>query len=295
MTGTTRVAVATSALGLAHDSDLPVLLEALRARGLEAEAADWNEPDRDWSRYSAVTIRSTWDYALRRPSFLAWAEAVEAATLLDNPADVVRWNTDKRYLHDLADRGVPVVPTRFAAPGEDVPLPEEGHFVVKPSVSAGAQDTARYAPHQRGLAAAHAAALHASGRTVMVQPYLSRIEEGERALVFLGGVFSHAIRKGPVLTETGLDNTRTPHPGLAPHQPTAPERELARAALAAVPADRPLLYARVDIATADDGRPVVMELELVEPDLFLGHSADGAARLAGLIRDRAASAARPRA
>ncbi|KOU20566.1 hypothetical protein ADK52_25995 [Streptomyces sp. WM6372] len=288
MTGTTRVALATSAPGLAWDSDLPLMLEALRARGVDAVAAAWNDPDFDWSRCAAVVIRSTWDYAARRAEFLAWADAVQGATRLDNPAALVRWNTDKRYLGELAGRGVPVVPTRFIAPGEALVLPGDGQFVVKPTVSAGARDTARYAEHHHEAAAGHVAALHAAGSTAMVQPYLTRIDEGERALVFLGGSFSHAIRKGPVLTDVGgVDNDRVPHPDLVPHRPSAAELALAEAALAAAQGARALLYARVDIATADDGAPVVMELELVEPNLFLGHGEHGLRRFTDLVHERA--------
>ncbi|MFD5512779.1 hypothetical protein ACFWIB_34185 [Streptomyces sp. NPDC127051] len=288
MAVTTRVALATSEPGLAWDSDLPLVLDALRARGVDAVAAAWDAPDFDWSGCAAVVVRSTWDYAVRWPEYLAWVDAVQGATRLDNPAALVRWNTDKRYLGELAGRGVPVVPTRFIAPGEAVVLPGEGQFVVKPTVSAGARDTGRYAQHHHEAAAGHVAALRAAGSTAMVQPYLARIDEGERALVFLGGAFSHAMRKGPVLTDLGgIDNDRVPHPDLVLHRPSAAELALAEAALAAAPGARALLYARVDIATADDGTPVLMELELVEPNLFLGHSEDGLRRFTDLVQERA--------
>ncbi|MEC4015416.1 ATP-grasp domain-containing protein [Streptomyces sp. H27-D2] len=288
MSDTTRVALATSTMGLALDEDLPPMVEALRARGVDAVAVAWDADDFDWSRCAAVVIRSTWGYADRWPEFLAWADAVEAATRFDNPAGVVRWNTDKRYLRELADHGVPVVPTRFVGPRENLVLPERGHFVVKPAVSAGARDSARYAEHHHDLAARHIAALHAAGSTAMVQPYLSRIAEGERALVFLGGVFSHAIRKGPVLTDVGVvDNDRVAHPDQVPHQPSAAELELAAAALAAVPGQDTLLYARIDIALGDDGSPLVMELELVEPNLFMDHSPTGLRRFTDLVHARA--------
>ncbi|GCD96585.1 ATP-grasp domain-containing protein [Embleya hyalina] len=283
-----RVAAATSALGLRLDADLPPLVAALRSRGVDAEAVSWDRADVDWSTYDAVVIRSTWGYCERPASYLAWVDAVEAVTRLDNPAAPVRWDTDKRYLRELCARGVPVVPTRFVAPGERATLPERGHFVIKPAVSSGARDSARYAPEHHDAAARHIAALHAGGETAMVQPYLSRIDEGERALVFLGGMFSHAMRKGPVLTEVGvLDNDRHPHPGLARHTPTTAELDLAAAALSVVPGACPLLYARVDVALADDGSPVLMELELVEPNLFLADNPAALHHLAELIRTRA--------
>ncbi|MER7466149.1 hypothetical protein [Streptomyces sp. NPDC097981] len=290
MTVTPRVALATSAMGLAWDADLPPMIEALRARGVDAVAAAWDAAGFDWSQCDAVVIRSTWEYAGRWPEYLAWADGVQGVTRLDNPAGIVRWNTDKRYLGELAGRGVPVVPTRFIAPGEAVVLPGHGQFVVKPTVSAGARDTARYAEQHHDLAAGHIAALHAAGSTAMVQPYLSRIDEGERALVFLGGDFSHAMRKGPVLTDVGVvDNDRVPHPDLVPHRPSAAELALAEAALGAVPGSDALLYARIDIASADDGSPVVMEVELVEPNLFTGHSEHGLRRFTDLVHERAAA------
>ncbi|WP_439680226.1 ATP-grasp domain-containing protein [Embleya sp. MST-111070] len=282
-----RVAPATSAPGLRLDADLPPLVAALRSHGVDAEAVSWDRADVDWSAYDAVVIRSTWGYCERPACYLAWVDAVEAVTRLDNPAAPVCWNTDKRYLRELAARGVPVVPTRFVAPGEQAILSEHGHFVIKPAVSSGARDSARYTPEHHDAAGRHIAALHAGGETAMVQPYLSRIDEGERALVFLGGTFGHAMRKGPVLTEVGvLDNDRHPHPGLAPYTPTAAELDLAVAALSVVPVAHPLLYARVDVALADDGSPVVMELELVEPNLFLADNPAALHRLAELIRAR---------
>ncbi|MER7046543.1 ATP-grasp domain-containing protein [Streptomyces jumonjinensis] len=288
MPSTPRVALATSAIGLELDADLPPMVAALRERGLDAVAVAWDAEGFDWSRCAAVVIRSTWGYTDRRPEFLAWADAVAATTRLDNPAGIVRWNTDKSYLLDLAGHGVPTVPTRLIAPHTDIGLPERGQFVVKPAVSAGARDSARYTEDQHHLAARHIAALHAAGSTAMVQPYLTRIDEGERALVYLGGVFSHAIRKGPVLTDIGvIDNDRVAHPDPVPHTPGPAELELAEAALAAVPGRDPLLYARIDMALGDDGSPVVMELELVEPNLFLDHSRYGLQRFLDLVQERA--------
>ncbi|MFF4452231.1 RimK family alpha-L-glutamate ligase [Streptomyces goshikiensis] len=268
-----RVVLATDAFGRARDAELPVLIAALRERGVDAAAADWDDAGFDWAAQDAVVIRSTWDYTERLPEFLAWASRVAAVTALHSPAEVVRWNSDKTYLAELAAAGVPTVPTRFIAPGEPVELTEGGEIVVKPSVSAGARNSARYTPAQRGAAEAHVRMLHEGGATAMVQPYLERIVDGERALVFLGGEFSHAMRKGPVLTDTGrVDNTRVPHPDLVGHAPDAAELAVARAALTALATARaagPLLYARVDLALDAAGSPVVMELELIEPNLFL--------------------------
>ncbi|MEU9163919.1 hypothetical protein AB0D29_27070 [Streptomyces sp. NPDC048424] len=152
-------------------------------------------------------------------------------------------------------------------------------MVVKPAVSAGARDTARYEPGRQADAMGHARMLLDQGRTAMVQPYLRLVEEGERALVFISGTFSHAIRKQPVLTEAGVtDNFRVPHPGAAPYRPSEAEISTARQALAAVPAPGDLMFARVDLALDEARRPVVMELELIEPNLFFRLNPQGLER-----------------
>ncbi|MEU7599735.1 hypothetical protein [Streptomyces sp. NPDC041003] len=277
-----RIAIVTSGAGADEDLDRPLVLAALRAAGMSAEAVAWDADPKEWDGFDLAVIRSTWDYTGRLEEFLAWADATARVTRLWNPAPLVRWNSDKRYLRELAGRGVPVVPTRFIEPGghcgeEDFDAPHG--VVVKPTVSAGARDTARYEPGRRADAVRHARMLLDQGRTAMVQPYLRRVEEGERALVFFRGTFSHAIRKQPVLTEAGVtDNFRVPHPGAAPYRPSEAEISTARAALAAVPAPGDLLFARVDLALDEAGEPVVMELELIEPNLFLRINPQGLER-----------------
>ncbi|MEU5432193.1 hypothetical protein AB0G73_02320 [Streptomyces sp. NPDC020719] len=273
MSGVIEVAVVTSDAGLEYDVDLPLIVDALRADGMAAQAVTWDAEHGDWGRFDLAVIRSTWDYAERHDEYLTWVDTASRATRLWNPAPVVHWNSDKRYLVELARRGVPVVPTRFLPPGEALgaeAFDQADGVVVKPAVSAGARDTARYEPGRHTDALGHARMLLDQGRAVLVQPYLPLVEEGERALVFLAGAFSHAIRKGPVLTEAGvIDNARVPHPGVAPYEPTQAELRAARAALAAVPAPGDLLFARVDLALGENRQPVVMELELIEPNLFL--------------------------
>ncbi|HET9380964.1 MAG TPA: hypothetical protein VFP69_09060 [Streptomyces sp.] len=277
-----RIALATCRPGpeVSADPDLPVLVAALREAGAEASAELWDDPGVDWAAFDLVVIRSTWDYSWRTAEFTAWAEACGRVTRLRNPAGVVRWNTDKRYLGELAEAGVPVVPTRYIAPGDGADpdslcLPDAYEYVVKPTSGAGARFAARYGPGDRAAAAAQIARMHAEGFTVMIQPYVTSIDsEGERALQFLDGRLLHAARKDPVLRPgTPYDKKKVAHPGLRAWTPGPAELAVARRALAAVPAevaDGPgLLYARVDLVTGEDGGPVVMELELVEPNLFL--------------------------
>ncbi|MEU7934027.1 ATP-grasp domain-containing protein [Micromonospora echinofusca] len=289
--GKPRVALVTCADLPDLDPDDRLLLDPLARRGVTADVRDWADPGADWPAYDLAVLRSPWDYALRRDEFVAWASRVPT---LANPADVVRWNTDKRYLAELSAVGVPTVPTSWVAPGEDWrPPATSGEYVVKPAVSAGSQDTGRYDladPHHRELAVAHVRRLSDAGRLTMVQPYLDAVDTaGETALLYLAGpdgpTFSHAIRKGPMLTgpDLGVDGLHRPEE-ITARTATAAQLAVAERALAAVPGGSGrLLYARVDLIPGRDGAPVLVELELTEPSLFLGH-ADGAAdRLADAI------------
>jgi hypothetical protein len=282
VTGAPRVAIVTCAAFADLDPENQTLRAALTARGAIADACVWDDPAIDWDSYDLVVLRSPWDYSERRDEFVAWADGVPR---LANPAPVVRWNTDKRHLRSLAELGVPIVPTAWLEPGDAVVLPEHGEFVVKPAVSAGAHDTGRYDagdPVHAALARDHAARLLADGSTVMVQPYLTDIDTaGETALLFLGGEFSHAIRKGPILVGPFVEGTPVrPGDEITSRSPSKTEQAVAAQALAAarecVPAAADVLYARVDLVPGPDGRPVVLELELTEPSLFL-EFADGAA------------------
>ncbi|MFF5963087.1 RimK family alpha-L-glutamate ligase [Streptomyces collinus] len=273
MAGTPRIAVVTyDPRGEEHkDRDLPVLVAALREAGADAVAVPWDDPDVDWAAFGLALIRSTWDYSWRAEEFTAWAERCGEATRLANPLGVVQWNADKRYLGQLAEAGVPVVPTRYFAPGDALDLPADREFVVKPASGAGARYAARYPAGERDAALRQAERMHAEGFTVMVQPYLSSIDtHGERALQFFGGRLLHASVKGAVLAPgTPYDADKVAHPDLRPWEPAAAELAVAEKALAAVPGDAELLYARVDLVTGPDGEPCVMELELIEPNLFL--------------------------
>jgi glutathione synthase/RimK-type ligase-like ATP-grasp enzyme len=235
----------------------------------------WDDDAVDWARFDLVIVRSTWDYPDRRDAFLAWAESL--TRVLNSPA-VLRWNTDKRYLATL---GTETIPTTFLEPGNDFVAPD-APFVVKPSVGAGSIGVARYdAGDER--ARDHVGRLRAAGKMVMVQPFLEAVDHaGEIALHFLGGGFSHAVRKAAMLPR-GAD----PGEGLfveeriSPAEPSADELELAEEALDAVPFERDeLLYARVDLLPG----PVVLEVELTEPSLYLGYSAGAAERFADAIR-----------
>ena len=286
-----RVALVTCAELPGLDPDDRLVVAPLAARGIAAEPAGWDDPAVDWTGYDLVVLRSAWDYPGRLDAFVRWASAV--GSRLANPADVVVWNTDKRYLDALAAAAVPVVPTVWVAPDRPTWAPPySGDVVVKPAVGAGSIDTGRYdlaSPRHRPLAVAHVDRLLAAGRTAMVQPYLSTVDSyGETAVVYLGGRYSHAVRKGPMLDGPAVDEPGLYRPEeITPRVPSGAERAVADAALAAVPggAGR-LLYARVDLIPGPDGAPVVVELELTEPSLFLSTAGGAAERFAGAVADR---------
>lgn len=279
-----RIALATAIAAFALDDDLPPLLDALRERGHIAEAVAWDDPTVSWSRFDLVLLRSTWNYTECPVEFLAWCERVAGSTRLLNPPDLVRWNTDKRYLADLASKGVPVIAAHFLAPGDDpASFPTHAEFVVKPCIGAGSRDTQRYTAPNRAAAVAHAKRLLDAGRHVLVQPYLEAVDTaGETALLFFAGRFSHAIRKGPLLQRDGAATAALFAPeAITPREPSSAEIEVAHRALAAIPGGTPL-YARVDLLPSADG-PQLLELELTEPSLFFDHAPGSAERFVAAI------------
>jgi hypothetical protein len=264
------------------------LRDALRERGATVDAADWRDPSVDWAGYDLCVLRSTWDYTDHLAEFRAWAGRVPR---LVNPAAIVEWNTDKRYLRDLATAGVPITPTDFVAPGETWTPPGDGEWVVKPTVAGGSAEAGRYRlPAQRNLAEAHVARLTANGRTVMIQPYLTAIDTyGETAVLFLPDEqgrlgFSHAIRKDAMLTGPYTGGGPRDHEGVRPVPASPAELAVAAQVLAAVPGD--LLYARVDLIPGSDGAPLLGELELTEPSLFLRSEPSSAPRMADAVLAR---------
>jgi glutathione synthase/RimK-type ligase-like ATP-grasp enzyme len=247
------------------DPDTPLLLAALEAKASTVDLVSWRDAERNWDHYDLAVVRSTWDYATQRADFCAWADRVPR---LMNPAPVLRWNTDKHYLADLVARGVATIPTTFVDVGDRARFPD-GEFVVKPAVGAGSMGADRFGPGDLARAHAHVAALHAEGRDVLVQPYVSTIDaEGELALVFVGGRLLHAMRKGAMLRTSALDRSalfRAEQMQIT--EAPADALTVAHGVLEAARAAH-LLYARVDLVRFE-GRWVLMELELTEPSLFL--------------------------
>ena len=298
--GTGRVALVGARAAHGLDEDMPALEAAVAAAGLAAEVLDWDDPAVRWSDYDLALLRSTWDYTDRLQEFRGWLAHVSRQTRLHNPESVVAWNTDKHYLRDLAALGLPAVPSAFIEPDEPARAAIErflaeqpcAEFVIKPTVGAGSRGARRLGRAQLKEASAHADALLAAGRSVLLQPYLEAVDrDGETALLFFGGQFSHAIRKGPLL-RPNADPTRAlfAPEHITARTPQPAERAVAERVLSTLRdagrTPEPLLYARVDLLRDAAGAPFVLELELAEPSLFLGFAAGAAERFAQQIAAR---------
>lgn len=288
-----KIALVTAIAAFSLDEDLAPLQQALQRLGVQAPILAWDDATVSWSRFDAALLRSTWDYVDRLPEFLDWAARVETQTRLINPLAVVRANTDKHYLADLAGRGLAVVPSTFVEPGGDAAAavsallqawPQAEDLVVKPAVGAGSRDAMRHGRAQVAIAQAHMQRLLDQGRSVLLQPYLTSVDSaGETALVFFDGVFSHAIRKGQML-QRGAEPTNAVFAPekIAARVPGADELALAQSVLAAI-APEPLAYARVDLIRAADGSPCLLELEMTEPSLFFAYAEGSADRMAAAL------------
>jgi glutathione synthase/RimK-type ligase-like ATP-grasp enzyme len=251
------------------DPDDRMLLHELRARGLTVSVGVWSDPRVNWAQARLCLVRSTWDYYRRYHEFIAWVERTASLTTIRNHPRLLRWNAHKSYLRDLERLGVPIVPTAWLERGERCSLGDFAavrgwrDLVLKPARGAAAHDVTLVRGDAASLAAGQTR-LDALLETedVLVQPYLEAVVSyGERALIFLGGRYSHAVVKKPfdrvlvVGDEPSLSVESTPE-----------EIDVANRAIAAVPGEH--LYARVDLLNDDDGRVRVSELELIEPGLY---------------------------
>jgi glutathione synthase/RimK-type ligase-like ATP-grasp enzyme len=278
-----RLAWATASEARGKDPDEPLAVDALRAEGVRVDVVEWDNGAVEWTSYDVVLVRSTWDYTERLEEFVTWLQRVDGLTVLRNPIAPMRWSADKHYLAELADAGVPVIPTLYVAPGERVVSPV-GDVVVKPTIGAGAQDVALFRAGDDTAVATHVERIHRRGVSAMVQPLLPSVARtGEWPMVFLGGRFSHSANK-----HVQLPDPDGPAPFFAPErnrpwEATLEQRQVAEHCMAAVEQRfGSLTYARVDLVRDDDDRYLVLEVELVEPSLFLPEGGPGA--VANLVR-----------
>jgi hypothetical protein len=282
----TRVAFATCS---AHPEGIGD--DQLAAQLVDAEFQVWDDESVDWHAYDRVVVRSVWDYTTKLEAFLAWADAVGSERLRNTP-ELLAFNSDKRYLTGLE---APTVPTTLLEPGDSLPG-YDTEIVIKPNVSAGARDTGRFVPDATGEAAALVERIHRTGRAVLMQPYLPGVDiDGERAVVFFGGTISHVLHKRPVLRDPGIAPVASAahapaaimlEPDLVvPGTASAEQIQLARRVHAELAGrfGQPL-FLRVDMVPGADGSPVLIELEAIEPMLYLDLIPGAAERFAAAVQ-----------
>ncbi|MBK9528637.1 MAG: hypothetical protein IPO41_10035 [Acidobacteria bacterium] len=246
------------------DDDLAIA--PLNDLGIAVETISWRQTARAWSDFEMVVIRTPWDYQSSPGEFLAVLGTIESVTRLENPLDIVRWNLDKRYLREMETRGTRIVPTiwdaTYNATEFDRWLSEfqTDEIIIKPTVSATAEHTYRLKNYDASLESVFAA------REFLVQPFMPNIiAEGEFSLFYFNGEYSHAINKSPKMNDFRVQEE---HGGIISEiQPDEIVMALGRETLATI--GRDLLYARVDFVRDGEGNFCLMELELIEPALYL--------------------------
>lgn len=277
------IALITAGEARHHDKDLQPVFDALVARGIDVEIHNWDDAAVNWKRFTAAIVRSPWDYHRRFDEFTAWLRRVSRHTVLHNSADVITWNLDKTYLRECVEAGLPVIPTLFVRTPEDitdeVAQSLHGDVVVKPTVSAGSNNTERF----RGDYNAAWTFVHSvlgMGKVAMVQPYQSAIDkEHETALNYFNGEFSHAFCKGAILaTGVNIKNGLFVVEDISARESTPKQRALGDAVMSFLTTrwGTAPLYARIDTVPGNDGVPVIIEIEMAEPSFFF-HTADGSA------------------
>jgi hypothetical protein len=278
-----KIAIATCSRLPEPDPDERLLLDALEAEGARVRMLAWDDGDGAAAPDELVVLRSTWNYYEDVDRFLAWTDRTARTTHLLNPAAMVRTNARKTYLGDLAECGIDVVPTVFVRRGEtcrasEIAQQRRWHaFVVKPVVSAGSFKTRRFDAATLDDAQAFLDATTAE-RDMMMQRWIPTVESyGERALVWIDGELSHAVRKSPRFSGGEESVTEV---DISSDERTFAERVLAGRIDGA-------LYARVDVIKDDEGVLRLMELELIEPSLFLKQCPNALLRLVSAIVSRA--------
>lgn len=286
-----------------RDDDLPLLVDGFAAAGLDARLVLWTDPSVRWQDFDLVLVRSPWDYPWNTTEFLDWLRHVASVSRVLNAPDLIRWNFDKVYLRDIAAvSDVPIVPTAFCTTIDEVAAAcaalDSARIVIKPSVSAGSQNTGLF---DAGDTAALDLAAHILdiGKVVMVQPAIEGVQErGEHALLYFNGRFSHAISKGPLLAVGGgLMGGRYVETIAAVDAPPA-ERAVCDALIAAIrtvlterglpESDAVPLWARIDVVDDPQHGPLVLEAELFEPSLFVAFDPDAVGNVVAAVRERLA-------
>jgi hypothetical protein len=260
------------------EDDLPAA-QALEEAGAEVRILAWDDPDAAWNSFDRVIVRSAWDYDQRLDEFLSWADRVGAGRLRNAP-EIIRWNSDKRYLAELDGAGLPVPPSLLIAPGGRVPA-LDGEVVIKPVTGAGSRDTGRFGPDSEAAALELLEGFDQRDEIAMMQPYLPEIEvNGETAVVLFGGQVAYSLNKAAFLApdavvppdQDGAAAAKRDEDLVRLTEALPAEAALAEKTIAWIAArfGQMPLFARVDMVRTGSGVPVLMEVELIEPCLYFG-------------------------
>ena len=249
------------------DLDIPFAIKAAEQLEIDLVFANWNDKSIAWESYDAAVIRSAWDYVPVRDEFLEFAKNVETKTRLFNSYEVMKWNTNKTYLSILENKGVPIIPTKFAN-NLDEALPaikwafeKSSAVAIKPTVGAGARLAGKASTEEDAIE--YVKRILEAKRTVIIQPYISSVDdEGEKAVIVINGEISHAAKKVPALTKGGHGDAA------GQLEITTEMKDIVKTISSAVSEWNDLLFARVDVVRMDE-KLVLMELELTEPWLFM--------------------------
>ena len=249
------------------DLDIPFAIKAAEQLEIDLVFANWNDKSIAWESFDAAVIRSAWDYVPVRDEFLEFAKNVETKTKLFNSYEVMKWNTNKTYLSILENKGVPIIPTKFAN-NIDEALPaikwafeKASAVAIKPTVGAGARLAGKASTEDEAIE--YVKRILEAKRTVIIQPYISSVDdEGEKAIIVINGEISHAAKKVPALTKGGHGDAA------GQLEITTEMKDIVKTISSAVSEWNDLLFARVDVVRMGE-KLVLMELELTEPWLFM--------------------------
>ena len=268
------------------DLDIPFAKKAAQQLNIDLVFTNWNDKSIAWESFDAAVIRSTWDYVPVRDNFLQFAKNVETKTKLFNSYEVMKWNTDKKYLSIMESKGVPIIPTKFASNIEEA-LPsikwafeKATAIAIKPTVGAGARLAGKATSEEEAIE--YVKKIFEANRTAIIQPYISSVDdEGEKAIIVINGQISHVAKKVPALTKGG-------HGDAAGHLEITNEiRNIVKTISNAVSEWNDLLFARVDVVRMGE-KLVLMELELTEPWLFMQFRPEAGVELFKALEQRIA-------
>jgi glutathione synthase/RimK-type ligase-like ATP-grasp enzyme len=268
------------------DLDIPFAIKAAEQLEIDLVFANWNDKSVVWESFDAAVIRSAWDYVPVRDEFLQFAKDVETKTKLFNSYEVMRWNTDKKHLSILENKGVPIIPTKFAsnideaAPAISWAFEKGEAIAIKPTVGAGARLAGRATNEDDAIE--YVKRIFKANRTAIIQPYVSSVDdEGEKAIIVINGEISHVAKKVPALTKGGHGDAA------GQLEITSEIRDIVKTISNAVNEWNDLLFARVDVVRMGE-KLVLMELELTEPWLFMQFRPEAGVNLFKALKQRIA-------